>query len=590
MLLVLLAFGAMGLLYFSFEIDTSRAATLNASDNAGIQNCNANLQPGDTCSVAAGTYTNQIRPARSGTASARIIYVCPSQNCTIKPTSGRSLDLVERSYITIDGFKFENGEVWGWGIEWGTQQSIGNILANIIFQDTDSAAPYAYFRTQCGQDNELKDSTFYIQDDGINTGSAPFLIGNEGTNCQSATKGYRELRTKVTNSRIGGTGDTIQIQQCFDCVFDGVIVDSTRLHTFTLAGKQAGIDNFTFKNGAIFASNFHREVGIFTAQCGAQSIKNVKLINNFFNGLSLPAVGHEDCLAGTWTIRNNVMANYGSGSGEFLVSIADSNSVNWDINYNAYVQAGNFGTIAPAWRDSRDPPAGSDARDCSDAISECFYADKDNDGSYTDSTCTGDGCDLDDWQALGFDANSIVIANKDYRFSTAGYASQVFGTTGATWGGIIRGQCDTDAIPNNEIGIYNTWHEGFAAGDKIEYNRDGVLRTITGTSGTCGTYPQITFDPPTATTLQYWILAWGKQDPNNDGVTDLTGPITESKRTAFIPALGSSIIDAGDPNSANCGHTPNGRCDIGPNEFGGSGPPDTQAPTVPTNLQATPVP
>jgi len=75
---------------------------------------NALVQPGDTVMIYSGTYQESIAPVRSGTAQGRIHYrAAPGQ--TVMVTGAELLfNLIERSYVTLEGITFQNGSgAWG---------------------------------------------------------------------------------------------------------------------------------------------------------------------------------------------------------------------------------------------------------------------------------------------------------------------------------------------------------------------------------------------------------------------------------------------------------------------------------------------
>src|SRR5262245_25219241 len=88
--------------------DSACTGTTDADHTSGsscawstINKCDTTVHAGDTCQVAAGNYGHTLDTANSGTSSSRIVYVCPSRNCVVSPSSGDSLDLRNRSWITV---------------------------------------------------------------------------------------------------------------------------------------------------------------------------------------------------------------------------------------------------------------------------------------------------------------------------------------------------------------------------------------------------------------------------------------------------------------------------------------------------------
>ena len=117
--LCLLAFSAGAETYY-VDADSGKDSNAGTSLDAPwrtIEKANSSVQPGDTVFVRAGLYRGeQVAPARSGTAEARIAYVaCEGE--TPHVTGGKDgalVSLVDKSYVTVRGFTLRDPDVVGW--------------------------------------------------------------------------------------------------------------------------------------------------------------------------------------------------------------------------------------------------------------------------------------------------------------------------------------------------------------------------------------------------------------------------------------------------------------------------------------------
>ena len=517
-----------------------------------IEKCDAALAAGDTCTVSSGTFAETLRPARSGSATAKLVYACPSRACVVRPASGDALNLDGRSHVTVDGFVFE-GRVVPWN-----NGSTGNTVRNFAVRGVGGAAPFFEVNAGCGTDNRLDGFSISAPRDTL---ISPLVIG---VNCVAPA---RDRRSTFRKGTIRGGRNAIQLDNCDDCVLDEMRVMHAWNHTFTVGGDTA---NLTVRNSLFYATTSFRET-----IPDVRSVHGLTFVNNaVVFALNLPGYNVPAVADGRVTVRNNVFFNYGTGSSEGLLWMNDANTVSWDIDYNAYVGGGNFTGGAPFWRDLRN--GGTAA----------FYPDVDGDGIL--GTASGSQ-DFDDWQKRGrnpdgsnWDQHSVVIADTDYRRSTASYGRSVWGTTAPTWGAVV--QCTTGEAFSFET--HGQWGEAMAPGDLLEYEFDGTLRTVTSvTTSSCGR--RVVFTPalPVPVASNAWFFSWGRQDADGDGTPSMTGHVTAANRDGWKPVTGSALIDGGDP--ALCPRTVKGlRCDIGPVEVDAA-PPDAVAPTAPSNLVAT---
>jgi len=515
---------------------------------------NASLQAGDTVEVAAGTYNTGIDPANSGTSSAnRITYYCPSQNCIIQPSGGNSADTRGDSWIKVDGFTLQQGQVNGWN-----DSSTGNWYTNVKIIDST-------FRGAGGTDNTLEN--FEIRNK--TKPHTTTMLGLGGSF-------QRELRTIIRNGKVLGGRNTVSFSNFQDLLIDGVMIGGGLNHLITITGSNLGAENFTMQNSIVIASVFYGEQSIFNPN---EPVRNMTLLNNaFINGLALPSPNHPNAIEGIVTIKNNVLYKSRFSSTLFRLT-ANSHPINcpspgpgeicWDVDYNAYFLGSDAGTFSAPWA----------------TTGKSYWPDRDRDGILD----CGTGNDFCDWQTdTGFDVNSMVWENSDAVYSTLNgqisgqeksYGAQLWGTSAPTWGAHVASIVDSDSFTTS-----GNWTRGINVGDIVEYNWDGVARQVTGLSGD---QIDLSSAPAGGMAVDDWFLSWGLLDPDRDGIPNIPigSPITSAHRT-YTPVTGSPVIDAGD--NANCGHAIVGSgCDIGPAEAAGV-PPSPDAPAPPTGLRGTP--
>ena len=105
----------------TYYVDNASLGGACADSNSGaslstpwctISKANGAVKAGDTVILRKGTYSQQIAPAQSGTASQSITYKQYNTE-QILLTAKPSISLVNRSYITIDGVTVRvNGLLW----------------------------------------------------------------------------------------------------------------------------------------------------------------------------------------------------------------------------------------------------------------------------------------------------------------------------------------------------------------------------------------------------------------------------------------------------------------------------------------------
>src|SRR5262245_61889977 len=163
----------------SGRADADAAGAGSSCAFVSIDRCESAMAAGDTCLVAAGTYTQTLGPGRSGSASARIAYACPSRQCVIRPAASNALDLAGRSDVTVDGFTFE-GRV----VPWNTG-SARNLVRNIAVRGVGGQAPFFEINTGCGSDNTLESFSVEAPQDSV---ISPLVVG---VNCTAPGRDTR---------------------------------------------------------------------------------------------------------------------------------------------------------------------------------------------------------------------------------------------------------------------------------------------------------------------------------------------------------------------------------------------------------------
>ncbi|MCS6803840.1 MAG: right-handed parallel beta-helix repeat-containing protein [Blastocatellia bacterium] len=103
----------------TYYVDARNGRDTNDGKSPGrawrtIAQANALVQPGDTVIIQAGVYREPIAPVVSGTAQARITYRAAQGQTVIIEGVELLLNLIQRSYITVQGITFQNPTgAWG---------------------------------------------------------------------------------------------------------------------------------------------------------------------------------------------------------------------------------------------------------------------------------------------------------------------------------------------------------------------------------------------------------------------------------------------------------------------------------------------
>lgn len=111
-----------------FYVDGTNGNDANSGAAASpwktIAKANQTLSPGDTVQIKAGTYNQAIAPVRSGTSTARITFRNFGQDGVTISDTTRGINLIGRSYITVEGIHFYNLDTFLW-IENSSRNQIG---------------------------------------------------------------------------------------------------------------------------------------------------------------------------------------------------------------------------------------------------------------------------------------------------------------------------------------------------------------------------------------------------------------------------------------------------------------------------------
>lgn len=149
LVLVLLSLAALHAEAASYYVDGANGCDENAGTSIEgawktLDRANAALEPGDTCIVRGGVYSDsQIAPARSGRADARITYAAYEGE---KPevTGGRSGSIVllaDRSYVTVRGFAIHSATEHDWIVRISGEQAQHNRIESCDVTDPEGYAP-----------------------------------------------------------------------------------------------------------------------------------------------------------------------------------------------------------------------------------------------------------------------------------------------------------------------------------------------------------------------------------------------------------------------------------------------------------------
>lgn len=497
---------------------------------ATLDGCNNSLVAGDECQVYGATYTSRIQPTNGGDDTGHVAYRCVSGTCTVSPSSGDSIQTFNRSYVLVDGFTATSR------VQVGGPGRTNTILRNLIASGG--------IETGCGTNLLIEDFTTTL----------PVQTSSGGTALSIASCSDPNVETGATFSRgtVRGGWNGIQVTgDCTNCTFDDIDVSEAQNHLFEVHEAT----DLTIKN-SILGPGAH-----FGEHLDLRGINGLTLLNNaiFFKGINPSGDnlidGAPAFASGTWTIRNNVFIQYNliSSGAIDLNDNSGTNTATYDIDYNAYLSIDPFEATRLMWAYSIG--AGS-----------------------TGYTPTSSG--LAAWRTklgtiagAGDDANSTFYSNDDYRNSAETWSDNFWGTTAASWQGVLGTGC---AHTTSTLWVEDAWGRAFAADDFIEVGRDGVKRQV-GTNARTGSFPcdwqlvlkagsELSQAPADGT----WIRSWGETDP---------GTIAEAVRRGFIPQTGSPLLNGG--NDANCGHAISGAaCDIGPVEATGA----TNALTITGNV------
>lgn len=127
----------------TYYVDCRAGADSNPGTSADspwktLERANTALAPGDTCIVRGGLYENSvIAPAQSGTEAAPITYAAWEKE-TPEVTGGRSgsiINLTNRSYVIIRGFKIHSPSEHDWTVNVSGEKAMHNRIENCDVSD-----------------------------------------------------------------------------------------------------------------------------------------------------------------------------------------------------------------------------------------------------------------------------------------------------------------------------------------------------------------------------------------------------------------------------------------------------------------------
>jgi len=118
---------------------------------------------GDTVYLRGGTYSEQLSPARSGSASLPITFAAyPGESPTLSGVSSPALWLIQRSYIVVDGLTVSN--VGGWG---RLEDAAYNTIRNCTFTVATIEGTTGGLKLVRSTYNKILDNTFDDGNDNI---------------------------------------------------------------------------------------------------------------------------------------------------------------------------------------------------------------------------------------------------------------------------------------------------------------------------------------------------------------------------------------------------------------------------------------
>ena len=132
-----------------------------------IAKANASLKPGDTVYLLAGTYADQIRPAVSGSGNAGRITYSAYDGQQVILSNSVTVNLRDRSYISIIGFTAKGGQRF---LVTGESTIQGNAHHNIIKNNTISNFAgwgAIYFSNNCTYNEIIGNTISYCHGDAI---------------------------------------------------------------------------------------------------------------------------------------------------------------------------------------------------------------------------------------------------------------------------------------------------------------------------------------------------------------------------------------------------------------------------------------
>ena len=254
-------------LIFTFDVTTAIAVTFYVSTTGGdtnsgasptqawrtIAKANASLNPGDTVLIGAGSYGDQIRPARSGTSeTARIIYKALGSGPVILTAIGNTsigsaedvgaIALGGRSYVTVDG-------------------------VNQYFRVIPGAKVIIALGNFTSAQYNIINSVFFDATAQTAKGNCVFLFNYlYGTNTESK---YNVLSNSYLAGRIGTTSeyteDTIQVAaNAHHNLIDGNTILNARHVALNVGSTTASVPNHNVIRNNIIRNPEHTALGFYS--------------------------------------------------------------------------------------------------------------------------------------------------------------------------------------------------------------------------------------------------------------------------------------------------------------------------------------
>jgi hypothetical protein len=313
-----------------------------------LQKAASTLTPGDTVYVRSGTYNERLVPARSGNAGQVITYSAqPGETVTIDGTGfaltqlGGVVDVSQRSYITISGFRVINSQDAGILAENATDIVI---QGNRTYNTASSGIGVWGSRNVTVDGNEVEGACTGPWQEHISVADTDgFEVRNNRVHdVMPGTRGKEGICLKdgSRNGRAYGN-------QVYNLQTNGIYVDASDAHTYNIDVYGNVVHDIPANNGIAVASEvggllenvrvynnvaYRNQVGIWVSACCPESrthpIRKLRIINNtcYRNGANGwgGGIAVENQEAEDVVIRNNIVSQnlyfqLAANAGRFVV-------------------------------------------------------------------------------------------------------------------------------------------------------------------------------------------------------------------------------------------------------------------------------